>query len=173
MNPYCSLAKKAIEVYIKQGKVMELPKNLAKEFYQKKAGAFVSLHKGDFLRGCIGTYLPTKENIGQEIISNALATTQDPRFAPLEPKELKFLFYEVYVLDRPEPVNNLAKLNPKKFGLIVKSLTSTKSALLLPDLEGIDSAKEQFLVCCQKAGIEPGQEQISLYRFRAKKHSDK
>lgn len=42
---------------------------------------FVTLHKNSDLRGCIGTYLPTRDNIIEEIIMNAIAaSTEDPRF---------------------------------------------------------------------------------------------
>lgn len=171
MNPYCLLAKKTIETYIRDGLTIDLPDDLPAEFYQKKAGVFVGLHKGDFLRGCIGTYLPTQENIGQEIMANAITATRDPRFASLQPEELKYLSYEVYILEPPEPIRSPAQLDPKQFGLIVKSLSSAKSALLLPDLEGIKTAKEQLAICCQKAGIDTKKEAVALYRFRAKKYT--
>lgn len=172
MNPYCSLAKKAIEVYIKTGKIIKLPLDLPPDFYNRKAGVFVSLHKGDFLRGCIGTSQPTQQNTGQEIIDNAIAAAHDPRFTLLQPPELKHLSYEVYVLEKPEPIDNPDKLNPKKYGLIVKSLSSARSALLLPDLEDVETVQQQFEICCQKAGINSSKEKLLLFRFKAKKYTD-
>lgn len=172
MNPYCSLAKKAIEAYIKENRKITVPQNLPSEFYKQKAGVFVSLHKGEFLRGCIGTSQPTQQNIGQEIIDNAIAAAYDPRFAPLQPPELKHLSYEVYVLEKAETVDSLKKLNPHKYGLIVKSVSSAKSALLLPDLEGIKTPQEQFAICRQKAGINSSKEKLLLFRFKAKKYTD-
>ena len=44
---------------------MTVPKDLPEDL-QDKAGAFVSLHKGSRLRGCIGTFLPMQMNIASE-----------------------------------------------------------------------------------------------------------
>ena len=74
------------------------------------------------LRGCIGTYLPTRVNIAEEIIRNAIAAaTEDYRFGPIREEEFSQLSYTVYILNYPEPVEDIKKLNPKKFGIIVKT----------------------------------------------------
>ncbi len=55
MHPLVELAKRAIEAYVRQGKVIPPPKDLTPEM-QGRAGTFVSLHdKSGNLRGCIGT----------------------------------------------------------------------------------------------------------------------
>jgi hypothetical protein len=41
---------------------------------------------------------------------------------------------------------------------------------LLLDLEGIDKTEQQVFLACQKAGINPEKEEISVYRFKAEKH---
>ena len=75
MNSKCSLqvdlARKAIEAFIKEGKRITPPPQLPAEL-KEAAGVFVSLHKKGELRGCIGTFLPTKSNVAEEIISNAI-----------------------------------------------------------------------------------------------------
>jgi AMMECR1 domain-containing protein len=45
-----------------------------------------------------------------------------------------------------------------------------KSGLLLPDLEGINTIEEQIFIACQKAGINPKKEKISIFKFTAKKY---
>jgi len=173
MNPYINLAKTAIENFIKYKNIISPPKDLSEDFFQKKSGVFVSIHKGKELRGCIGTYLPTKENLAKEIIHNAIAATRDPRFPPVQAEELPYLSYEVYILNPPQPIQNIEELNPKKFGILVQSLESEKSGLLLPDLENIDTPEEQILVACQKAGIDPLKEKFVIFKFEAKKYDDK
>ncbi len=168
-NFYVLLAKEAVENYIKKRKIISTPPNLPKELLKRKAGAFVTIKKQGKLRGCIGTYLPTEENIAKEIIKNSIsAAAEDPRFPPITPNELPYLSYIVYVLEKPEPVKNIDELNPKKYGIIVK--TETKSALLLPDLEGIETKEQQIIACCQKAGINPTKEKIAIYKFTAEKY---
>jgi len=170
MNPYLKLAKAALETFVKEGRIIAPPKNLPKSFFQEKSGVFVSIHKRKRLRGCIGTYLPTKNNIAEEIIFNAIAASQDPRFLPVQKEELSDISYEVYVLDKPKLVKNLNELDPKKFGILIKSLSSFRSGLLLPGLEGIDNFQQQLFIACQKAGIDPQKEKILIYKFSAKKY---
>ncbi len=168
MNAYVCLAKKAIEAYIQNKEIISPPKNLTKELL-KKSGAFVTIKKNGELRGCIGTYLPTKENLAQEIIANAIAAASDDyRFGPIQKQELPSLSYIVYILGAPELVRNINELNPQKYGIIVK--TDSKSGLLLPGLERIETPEKQVFIACQKAGINPAEEKILIYKFAAEKY---
>jgi len=151
---------------------------LPEEFFKRKAGVFVTIYtkyqiqntKYE-LRGCIGTYLPTKENIAEEIIHNAIAVaTEDYRFGPIQKEELPYLSYTVYILSQPELVKDIKELNPKNFGIIVKTAEMPfKSGLLLPDLEGVDTIEQQISIACQKGGIEPATEKIIIYKFTVEK----
>ena len=47
---------------------MSVPKDTPEDLLENKAGAFVSLHKGSNLRGCIDTFLPMQFNEASEII---------------------------------------------------------------------------------------------------------
>lgn len=188
MDAYIKLAKFAVEEFVKTGKIIEAPKNLPKEMLNAKAGVFVSIHKksevapptdeeGE-LRGCIGTFQPTKENIAQEIIDNAIAaSSHDPRFPRITSYELPDLEISVDVLEKPEPVAAsdmrlaMEQLDPKKYGVIVKSAQDSRTGLLLPDLEGIDTPEYQIAIARQKAGILPDEE-IHLYRFEVIRHKE-
>jgi len=168
MHPLVKLAKQAVESYIQEGKIIAPPADLPLEYLQKKAAAFVSLHQNNELRGCIGTYLPTKENIAQEVIANAIAAaSEDPRFNPITKEDLPNLKYEVYILEKPQLVKSIDELNPKIFGVIVSGSQSKRLALLLPDLEGIDTIEQQLNCVCQKAGIDPTREKLIVQKFRA------
>ena len=170
MNPYTTLAKLAVETYIKDNKIIDPPKNLPQEFLLKKAGAFVTILENGNLKGCIGTYLPTRENIAQEINHNAItAATEDYRFNSVTENDLDNLSYEVYILEKPEKIKNISELDPLKYGVLVKSNTG-KSGLLLPDLEGLNTTEKQLEAVCVKAGINPELENIEIYKFEAKKY---
>jgi AmmeMemoRadiSam system protein A len=173
-NIYCQLAKQAIKNYLESGNAPAVPSDLPKHFYTKKCGVFVTIKKGDELRGCIGTYLPAKENIAREIIDNAVAAAiHDNRFDPVELHELNHLTFEVSLLDEPEQILDLENHNPEKYGLIVKSADFPyKTGLLLPNLEGVDTSEKQFLICCQKAGINPAKENVEMYRFTVEKYQE-
>ncbi len=166
MHPLARLAKETVETYVKEGKTPK-PKELTPEM-KERAGVFVSIHKFGELRGCIGTFEPTRQNVAEEIISNAISSaTRDPRFPAIAPNELKDLTYSVDVLTKPEPIESQDQLDPKKYGVIVES--GWRRGLLLPDLEGVDSVDEQIDICRQKAGIAP-HEPIKLYRFEVKRY---
>ena len=82
MDKYVELAKNTIEKFITHGDIYEpTDDELTEEMRNHRAGAFVSIHEHGRLRGCIGTILPTRTNLAQEIIANAVsASTRDPRF---------------------------------------------------------------------------------------------
>ena len=165
MHPLVKLAKDAVEGYVRDGTVPETT-GLTSEMTER-AGVFVSLKLGGMLRGCIGTFEPTKDNIAEEAISNAImSATRDPRFNPVSPDELDGLEYSVDVLSQPEEVKSIDELDPQRFGVIVES--GGRKGLLLPDLEGVGSAEQQIDICCQKAGIS-SHEPVKLYRFEVKR----
>jgi len=194
MNSYILLAKLAVENYVKEGKKIETETDLAEQFsrselaemLKKRAGVFVTIEMDGELRGCIGTYLPTRINIAEEIIRNAIAAaTEDSRFGTIKAEELSHLSYTVYVLGEPEPVEDIKELNPKKFGIIVKTGPFTftnqenvtvdgtvpyKTGLLLPDLEGINTAEQQLAIACKKGDINSEKEKIFIYRFTVEKY---
>lgn len=166
MSPLVKLAKATVETYIKERRIVKPPQELTPEM-KERAGVFVSIKKDGQLRGCIGTFEPTRPNVAEEIIANAIsAATRDPRFLPITPQELDRLSISVDVLTKPEPAE-FSDLDPKKYGVIAEC--GWKRGLLLPDLEGVDTAKDQVSICCQKAGITSG-EPIKLSKFQVKRY---
>jgi AmmeMemoRadiSam system protein A len=169
-HPLAQLASTAVNKFISNNKTIDPPANLPEEFLSKRAGTFVTITEHGELRGCIGTYLPVKDNVALEVIANAIsAATDDPRFEPLSEKDLAGLSYEVYILEEPVTIKSLDELDPKKFGVIVFGSKSHRSALLLPGLEGINTAKQQLGCVTRKAGIDPTREKLMIQKFRAEK----
>ncbi len=173
MNEYTKLAKNTIETYVKTGRKIEVPKDLPEEFYNGQKGVFVTIYEINHkkkLRGCIGTFIPTKKNIAMEIIGNAIsAAIHDYRFNPIAENELGNLVYEVSLLNPPEQIYSSNNLDAKKYGVIVKALDG-RTGLLLPDIEGVDTPEHQISIACQKAGIDFEKEEIELCRFTVTKY---
>lgn len=167
-DDYVKLARQTLESYVISHKKIKKADNLNPELLNNKAGVFVSLRLDGQLRGCIGTIEPVTESIADEIIQNAIsAGTEDPRFYPVTEKELPRISYSVDVLGKTEPIVSRDDLDPKRYGVIVSK--GKRSGLLLPNLEGIDTAEEQVSIALKKAGIGLN-ENYTMERFEVIRH---
>lgn len=162
-----ALARHAIELYVRHGEVMATAV-LQNSEYAASAGSFVSLHRNNELRGCIGTIVPTRESLALEVTGNAIeAATRDPRFPPLSADELDDLEIKVDVLHEAESCS-LADLDPERYGVIVSS--GWRRGLLLPALEGVDDVETQVRIALAKAGIGSG-EPCAFERFQVDRYT--
>ncbi len=167
-DPWVRLARTTIEAFVADGSTPPLPEGLPEAMTGEQNGVFVCLKGPSGLRGCIGTFSPTMPSVAHEIICNAVkAASEDPRFPPLEAEELHELTISVDVLMPSEPILSPAELDPKRYGVIVQN--GLKQGLLLPDLEGVDTAEEQIRIALQKAGIMESEE-YTLHRFEVIRH---
>ena len=168
-DPWVQLAWQSVEDYVLRRRVTEVPSGLPQGLTDRRAGAFVSIHKHGRLRGCIGTIAPTRDSLAEEIIHNAIsAASSDPRFDPIRPEELGWLEISVDVLGEPEAIASEAELDVKRYGVIVS--WGHRRGLLLPDLEGVDTPAQQIAIARQKAGIRP-EEKVDLQRFEVVRHT--
>jgi AmmeMemoRadiSam system protein A len=168
-DPYVHLARAALELYIEHGKTITTPQGVPGEMLATRAGVFVSLKKDGTLRGCIGTIGPVRDSLAKEIIFNAIsAGTQDPRFLEVKPTELAELEYSVDVLGPLEAISSPRELDVKRYGVIVTK--GSRTGLLLPNLEGIDTIEQQIDIAKQKAGIRQEETGVSLQRFEVIRH---
>lgn len=165
---FVSLARRSLETYVKEGRVIPVPKDLPSQLTEGQAGAFVSIHKDGQLRGCIGTISPVRSCLAEEIIENAVsAAVKDPRFHPVTEGELRSLEYSVDVLGPMEQITSEKELDVKRYGVVVSE--GVRRGLLLPDLDGVDTVTQQIDIAKQKAGIEK-EEQVTLQRFEVIRH---
>lgn len=172
-HPLVKLAQSALEHYVETGLELDFSAGAPHEGtasvqlpagLPERAGVFVSLKMDGELRGCMGTTEPTEPSLALEVVKNAImAGTGDPRFGPVEEEELPYLDYSVDVLF-PAEACTVADLDPARYGVIVRKGRHT--GLLLPDLPGVDTVDEQVSIATQKAGLAPGEQGISLFRFR-------
>jgi AmmeMemoRadiSam system protein A len=167
MHPLVKLAKDAVELYVREGRILEVKESDLPAELRSRAGVFVCLKIDNVLRGCIGTFQPTEPTIAHETVRNAIsAATCDPRFTCVRKDELAVVEYTVDVLTAPERVANRNELDPRRYGVIVQA--GPRRGLLLPDLEGVDTVDYQVDIARQKAGIPPGTP-IELSRFEVKR----
>ena len=165
------IARASIEHQLQYNTPLEVNDSLKSKF-NNSAGVFVTLRKpnGD-LRGCIGTIEPIYSNLAQETARNAVsAAFSDPRFPEVTQDDYPGLTVEVSILEPPENIDGEAALDPKRYGVIVKSKDGRRG-LLLPDIEGIDSVAEQVSIAKRKAQIGRN-EPVQLMRFLVTKVSE-
>ena len=167
-DDYVRLARNAVEAYVLRREVLDVPAGLPDEMLTTQAGAFVSIHEHGELRGCIGTIAPTRSSVAEEIIGNAIsASTRDPRFPAIKPDELPWLEINVDVLGEPEDIDSEDELDVKRYGVIVSC--GHRRGLLLPDLDGIDTPRQQVEIAMKKGGIHKF-EKYKLQRFEVIRH---
>ncbi len=147
------LARDTIEAHINDRKLPTLPD--AKGAFAEYAGAFVTLHKRGQLRGCIGNmvgYGPLVKTI-QEMA--CAASTEDTRFSPVRPDELKEIDLEISVLSPMKKITDVSEIEVGHHGIMMRQ--GYRGGVLLPQVAtewGWD--RETFLEqTCHKAGLPP------------------
>jgi len=170
MDIYLHLAKEALVGFLKDPNIIfKYPAYLTADLKHKKSGVFVSLHYNNELRGCVGTYESTQENLALEIVANAIsAGFHDPRFKPVTENELPNIQITVDILSPLEKINSVTELDPKKYGIMV--IKNKKKAILLPDLQGLSTIEQQVDAVLKKADIKDGVYGCNLYRFTTERH---
>ena len=175
--PLIDLARDAIRLHLEAietgGEVGDVslpasfPRRLPDEL-RRPAGVFVTLWaRGRELRGCIGHVSPVHDTLVEEVASCAIASaTEDPRFPPVALHELALLEVEISILETPEKIRGLESLDPGVYGVIVSS--GYRRGVLLPEVDGVDTAEQQVEIAKAKGGIRPG-EPVALERFRVLK----
>ena len=150
-------ARLVVTEYLKEGKKIELSKEIKSKF-AFKSGVFVTLDKKENLRGCIGFPMPN-EILHQSLLDAAIASsTEDPRFPPVRFEELDEITFEVTILTPPVEIkvkdtSEYPKMvNVGRDGLIMR--WEFGSGLLLPQVpvEYGWNAEEFLNHTCEKAG---------------------
>ena len=133
------------------------------------AGVFVSLHKGQALRGCIG-HVEADRPLGRSVPEMAVAAaSRDPRFPPVTADELGDVEIELSVLGELEPIGGAGDVDVGRHGLLVEF--QGMRGLLLPQVavEWQWDAETFLAQTCRKAGL-PGdawKTGASIRRFTA------
>ncbi len=100
--------------------------------YEKKSGAFVTIHKKGQLRGCIG-YIKAYKTIRETIKDMAIAAAfKDPRFPPLSKEEFSDIDIEISLLSELKKIDSIEEIEVGKHGLYVEN--GFYSGLLLPQV---------------------------------------
>ncbi len=158
------IAKQAAEHYARTGTYMETPAMLPYEMLVQKA-CYVSIieQPGSRVRGSFGTPLPHSTSLVQEIITNTVEAIVQSN-VHMRPIDTMNYGYMVAVLGPIERITNKEHLNPRFYGLYMRT-DKNKTALLLPGRFGVDTPDEQIATAIREGGIDSKNEIITMYRF--------
>lgn len=146
-----ALARKTVIEYIRHKRT---PEPAMKDLRLQANGAtFVTINRNHRLRGCIGNIQPVMP-LYRSVIRNAVAaSSQDPRFPPMTPRELEDTEIEITVLSPLEPLDDVKNIRIGVHGLYL--VKGPNGGIFLPQVpveQGWDlpTYLEQL---CHKAGL--------------------
>jgi AmmeMemoRadiSam system protein A len=121
--------------------------------FARAGGAFVTVHVGGDLRGCIG--IPEASQPLGEVVAHCAraAACDDPRFRSIDASELERLEIEISVLSPLAPLRDVSELQVGRHGLVVEQ--GWRRGLLLPQVatEHGWTPAEFLRHTCRKAGL--------------------
>ena len=151
-----------------EGKGISRPSHLTDNLLAK-CGAFVSLHKQNRLRGCIGHFgedVPLYEIVAEMARAAAF---EDPRFVPVSHEELDNIDIEISVLTPMRRIQSLDEFEMHRHGIYIRK--GYRSGTFLPQVaDEVNWTKEEFVSHCaqDKAGLGwEGWRDAELYVYEA------
>jgi uncharacterized protein len=168
-----SLTRSTLEDYFTLGKVPEYQPESADLL--RSGGAFVSLHNGEDLRGCIGL-LASDGELYRTVQRCALsAALEDSRFRPITRDEVAKLTIEISILSPLCRIQDPSIIEVGRHGLII-SLGAMRGLLLPQVATKYHWDRNTFLSqTCRKAGLPPDawrQPNAVIHTFEALVFSD-
>jgi len=146
------LARSAINQFIREKKIINY--STENPNFLTKKGAFVTLKRKGFLRGCIGFIEPVAPLYQTVIQTSVYAACRDQRFPPVSAEELDDLEIEISVLSPLKKIHDPSLVRVGKHGLVISK--GNKKGLLLPQVPVENNwSREMFLKqACLKAGLQ-------------------
>ncbi len=141
---------------------------------QHQRATFVTLHRQQVLRGCIGTLTASHPLVLDVAYHAHAAAFSDPRFSPLREAELDDLSIHISVLSEAQAMDFsseadlLAQLHPGIDGLILQEVGHT--ATFLPSVwEHLPQPEDFWLHLKRKAGLssEHWSNTLKVLRYQA------
>jgi AmmeMemoRadiSam system protein A len=147
----CLARQAVVEAVCRESLPEHIPSN---GIFNRRCGAFVTLHVQRHLRGCIGV-IEAGEPLAHIIVRCAAsAALQDPRFPPVRAEDLASLQIEISLLSPLVPIR-LEEVEIGLHGLVVSN--GSQRGLLLPQVavEHRLTAEQFAQETCRKAQLPP------------------
>ncbi|MBZ5537082.1 MAG: AmmeMemoRadiSam system protein B [Acidobacteriia bacterium] len=169
------IARTALDEYLQDRRLPEIDASILSETITAKCGAFVTLTQNGQLRGCIGRFDASEPLYKVVQQMSVAAATEDPRFDPVEARELNKLEIEISVLTPLRRIHSIDEIEMGKHGIYLRK--GLRSGTFLPQV-ATDThwTKEEFLGHCaqDKAGLGwNGWKDAEIYVYEAIVFSEK
>jgi len=132
------------------------------DFFRQSFPIFVTLQKNGEVRGCMGSLVPQRSNLAEEIPQKIeLALFQDPRHRPVTKNELVGMVVFISTVITKAPVRSVQEISPAYDGVWLSA--GSKGAVLMPG----EAKTQRYLLALlkAKAGLKKG-EAFHLYRLK-------
>lgn len=124
------MKREAMNEFVKSGKSGRFDKSTP-SFYGS-LGIFVTLKKGNRVRGCYGSFSHSYDNISMVLMDYMKgALRNDPRYLPLGIEELADTSIIVTITSRPQPVEDIYMVDLLKYGVMITFENGT-SIIIVP-----------------------------------------
>lgn len=165
MSIFIKLVQHTVEQYVRTQEVLPVPASLPQDLQRQRA-CYVSVFEnpGHRLRSWYGEPLPRHPTLAEEIIMNTMAAVTSTPARQVHRAELPYLSYSVGLVGPLQRVSDAEHLDPAQYGLYVRA-DSGKTALLLPQRVGIETAQDQIGTALREATIDGRAELYTMYRF--------
>jgi AmmeMemoRadiSam system protein A len=163
------IARESIGYWLAHRGTMPIDNTTFSVSVKTACGAFVTLHKKDRLRGCIGRFTANEPlfKIVQEMAISA--AFNDYRFEPVEQYEMKEIEIEISVLTPLKRIDSIDEFELGNHGIYIKK--GFNSGTFLPQVaHDTGWSRDEFLGHCarDKAGIGwDGWKDAELYTYEA------
>ncbi|MCF7907036.1 AmmeMemoRadiSam system protein B [Patescibacteria group bacterium] len=152
-----NLAHQSIEFYLQEGKFLKIDSEKISPRLKFKQGAFVTLKKGESLRGCLGKVEEKKEPLYNLISKMAVsAALEDPRFQPLRLAEIEDIVIEISVLSPLQKIKDpFQEIQLGRDGVLIRK--GEQTGVFLPQVAFENNWDlDEFMgrLCQEKAGLE-------------------
>jgi AmmeMemoRadiSam system protein A len=120
------VARKSIECGVESGQALEVDPDDYSPELRREAATFVTLHRCNQLRGCVGTLVASRPLVADVAHSAFRAAFRDGRFPALNSAELDGLDVHISVLSPLEPLSSpdeaslLEQIRPGVDGLVLR-----------------------------------------------------
>lgn len=155
------LFRRTFEQVVRKGTVPSLPTVVPKELAKPESGVYVAAFEnpGRKPRGRVGSYLPTKPTLAEEIQVQAVTLAET---FPFRKEDLPFLTYELLLTKAPQFLADISDLHSGA-GLLVRT-SQGQQGVSLPGATA-RAPEERLSEACRRGGIDRRTDDIRMYEF--------